>query len=381
MSIGGRESRFVEAVLAQVTAIRPSVDAFRDESIRASLFEGAAGVAFFLHEAARLKNPALMDLAERWIRAAEDWAHDARDADWTNGGEPAYCGHLLGLGGVGYTRVVISTAMGDAAGVARGLEALARACARVRDQEWLPTTLFDGAGGLLCALAQVRRVSTGDLARDAVRIGEPVWAFLAEHSSRRLADTRQRLGMAHGVAGEVWSAVTWSPAGQPLPDVVRARIAELVDVAEQDDEMIVWPQQPGVPFGELAHSYCNGLTGHAHLWSTLAAQRVDGADHVARRLAQTMCALGSAGLASLCCGLAGQALLHRRLSGLAPPLARHDARARVRLSRAVDGWDGALDQPKALGLWQGALGVALIVMLQEAAESQVPCLELPGTFA
>jgi hypothetical protein len=381
MSVGERESKFIEAVLARVTAIGPSVDAFRDASIRASLFEGAAGVAFFLHEAARLKSPALMELAERWITVAEDWAHHARDADWTNGGKPAYCGHLLGLGGVGYTRILISTAMGDAAGATRGLEALARACARVRDQEWLPTTLFDGAAGLLCALAQVRRVSTADLARDAARIGEPVWAFLAEHSSRRLADTRQALGMAHGVAGEVWSAMTWSPSRQPLPDVVPTRIAELLDVAEQDDEMILWPLQPGYPFGELAQTYCNGLTGHAHLWSTLAAQGVDGADHVARLLAQTMCALGPAQLASLCCGLAGQGLLHRRLRRLAPPLARHDARARVRLSRAVDWWDGALDQPEALELWHGALGVALTVLLQEAGEAHVPCLELPGTIA
>jgi hypothetical protein len=133
----------------------------------------------------------------------------------------------------------------------------------------------------------------------------------------------------------------------------------------------------GEPFGdELPHSFCSGLTGHAILWTALAKRGVAGAQGVLDRLGRTICALGPAADPSLCCGLAGQAVVHRRLCAAAPR-EPHARRARARLLRATESCERTLDRPEALLLLFGALGVATVLLHDEAGEVQVPCFELP----
>jgi hypothetical protein len=371
-------SRFVEATITRLKKTRPSVVVFPSDSIRGSLFDGAAGIALFLHDAARRGDPTLMELADQWVAVAEAWAHDAREGDWSpGGGAPADCGNLLGRGGIAYVRILVSSALGDSRGVARGVDELARACSRVRDQARFPTALFDGAAGLLCAIRQVRCVVGGGLERDVVGLASALWPFLAEHLSRPIGGDDVYLGMAHGIAGELWAAATWARETDPLPDFVQARAAELVEVAARDVDIIVWPCVLGQPvFDHQVRTFCHGTTGHAVLWLALAARGAAHARRVVERLASTMCLLGPASSPILCCGLAGQALVHRALCGWAPR-DLHLRRARARMSRATSIWQGYVRKPEALDFWQGGLGVATTALRLAAGDATIPCLELP----
>jgi hypothetical protein len=185
------------------------------------------------------------------------------------------------------------------------------------------------------------------------------------------------LGLAHGVAGELWSAVEWCDRGAPLPDFIPARAAELLAHAEQDETAIVWPARAGEPFGDdFSYGLCNGMAGHAVLWATLSARGVDGAAGVLERIGKTLCALGPALTPGLCCGLTGQSLAHRHLSGV---LARrpHERRAFARMLRAAT-WLNGPWSGEALSLMQGALGIAMAALILEQGEAHLPGLEPPA---
>ncbi len=375
MTRGAARAAFVDRAIARIKDIPPSVDVFGEDCVRGSLASGAAGVAFFLHEAARLREAALMERADGWTAAAEQWAHEAGEEAWR--GTP--CAHLLGRGGLATTRILVSSSLGDSRGVARGFEMLAGACARVRDQARLPAALFDGAAGLLCALRYVR-VSLGrEWASEAARLEEDVWPVVAEHLSSPLGGDGAHLGLGHGIAGELWCAATWWPDGTPLPAFLLARVTELLEVAEEDETAIVWPCAIGEEFGDAlsAYSVCHGTSGHALLWAALHRRGVEPAGRVIERIGRTMCLLGPSPHPTVCCGLAGQSIAHRRLSAHLPRVP-HERRALARILRAAVTPVQGLLQPEGPVLWFGSLGVALVAMLEEAGESQLPCLEPPS---
>ena len=81
---------------------------------------------------------------------------------------------------------------------------------------------------------------------------------------------------------------------------------------------------------------------------------------------------------SLCCGLAGHAVALQRYADLSGD-ARFARRAYARLTRAAETIDGAPDD-QWLGLWQGALGVALVGLSRLKGEKTFPCLEVPPAF-
>jgi hypothetical protein len=71
-----RLDRFVDDVVARVKATPVNLSHLGPKAIPGSIFTGAPGVAFFLHEVARLRgDDDLLPLARKWLRA---WCEVAR---------------------------------------------------------------------------------------------------------------------------------------------------------------------------------------------------------------------------------------------------------------------------------------------------------------
>jgi hypothetical protein len=353
----------------------PSTSCFPSDVAAGGLFGGAAGVAFFLHEAARLRAPDLMKHAGDWADCAEAWASTATPRDWEPVGLPGQWGLLQGLGGVAYVRVLVSSSSGDTAGIERGVRMLLEACTRMVTQETASTALFEGAAGLLCAARQLRRVVGPRLETEVAHAGENMLRFVLARFETPLAGRNGRLGMAHGLAGELWATIGALDA-QPLPAVVRARASELLAAGARDDHVLLFSSRLGQPIDDLVHGFCNGMAGQALLWTRLAARtREPEAGEAARLAVNTLHLLGPAPVPSLCCGMAGQAVAH--------VVASHDLRSKIdgprgraRIRRAAERAHEELEGPYALHLWAGPLGVATAALLREAHEAHVPCLEL-----
>ncbi len=360
-------STFVHALIERVRACPPLLEVTGG---RGALFDGACGVAFFLLEAARTRQVDALDRAEEWCSAAEAWSHRASRDDRTTAAERRW-GLLRGVGGVAYVRILVSSAQRDSRGVARGVDMLASACAHVR-RSGGPTSLFDGAAGLLAAIRQLGgRLDVADAA-DLRALHDSVWPLLAETLCLPIAARgRLPLDLAHGIAGELLVAA----AHGGRTDFVRARCRELSRLGERDADTIRWATGPE----DRPHALCGGMPGHVYLWASLARLGGDEERRIAELAANATRKLGPAPGASLCCGLAGQAIVHESLGfDWASPLHRRASYARLR--RAIE-LSRPLGQPDALRLWPGALGVGLVAMLRGAGEAHLPCIEAPARAA
>jgi hypothetical protein len=339
-----------------------------------SLYDGAAGVAFFLLEAARLRRVDALDRAEDWCRAAESWCHRSSRDPGPRAPERRW-GLLHGLAGVAYVRVLVSSARCDPRGVSRGVDMLASACAQVRRLGG-PTSLFDGAAGLFAAVRQLDDRLAAPDAGDLRPLHDPVWELLAEALTVPIAGrARAALDLANGIAGELLVAAAY--AGRT--DFVRARARELVRVGARDARAIRWPARAGPRLEPAApYALCTGLSGHAYLWTTLARLGGDEEQRVAQLAASSMRLLGPAPEASLASGLAGQALVHERM-GRDWGSAMHLRVAYARLRRAMDLCRVPPGDTGPLSLWRGALGVGLVALLRAGGEVHLPCVEAVAT--
>jgi Lanthionine synthetase C-like protein len=178
-------------------------------------------------------------------------------------------------------------------------------------------------------------------------------------------------GLAHGVAGELWALLG---AAGPANATVRARLAELAGRRRTDDHGLVYwvPRGARVDAWNLT-SWCSGIAGQTLLWCDAAqATRAPPWRRLAEAAAATTAALHTPE-PSLCCGLAGQSLALQRYADLA-----HDRRfARKAYDRLVQAVERADRSSAFFGLWQGALGVALVAMYRLHGERRAPCIE-PG---
>jgi hypothetical protein len=361
-------STFLHALVERVRGCPPDLAGTRGSG---SLFDGAAGVAFFLLEAARLQHVDSLDLAESWCRAAESWSHRTpRD------GSPApeqRWGLMHGLGGVAYARVLVSSARRDARGVSRGIDMLASACAQIRHRGDC-TSLFDGAAGLFAAVQQLNdRLEVAE-AGELQPLRDSVWPPLADTLCIPIAGRGSAaLDLAHGIAGELLVAA----AHCGRTDFVRARARELARLGTRDAGTIRWPALAGGFPEQAPQALSTGMSGHAYLWTALARPGGEEEQRIAQLAANAMRLLGPATDASLGSGLAGQALVHERMGrDWVSPIHRRVSYARLR--RALEMSRSAPSDAGALSLWQGTLGVGLVALLRNAGEVHIPCLEGAG---
>jgi serine/threonine-protein kinase len=134
-----------------------------------------------------------------------------------------------------------------------------------------------------------------------------IWRELDREPPIRESARVKCLGMAHGWAGLIYTALRWAkltgtPPRTSLPD----RLRQLAELAVATKHGVRWAVQTGADDGFSMAGWCNGGAGHVFLW-TLAHRllREERFLNLAERAGEECFATG--GGHSLCCGWAGQA--------------------------------------------------------------------------
>jgi serine/threonine-protein kinase len=390
----------VDGVLARVAEPRPPAEraALVPLAPRASLQYGAAGVAWFLYRAAQVRDsPQLAAAADLWVR-------DARALGAGEGGFEAPAVGIVGgrvgggslyhrLPGVHLVEALVASSRSDlvAAGAAAGrfAEACAPGIGATPDE-----LAFGDAGGLvggalLLEALRAARVDTGPLraflARRASEAAARLGALPPVGESSGEGRELPHLGIAHGWAGVLYAQILARRAlGRVLPAALSQRLVQLAALAEPDGRGAAWngTLRHGGPTAETpAHApgWCSGSAGHVLLW-TLAHEVTGERRHL--ELAER------AGWHAwehpdrhprLCCGLAGRGFALLRLYRAIGDPAWLE-RARSLAARAAEGLGAApLDDPRALSLYWGALGPALLaVELERPERAAFPAFEPEG---
>jgi serine/threonine protein kinase len=381
-------------VLAEVAVGGPLTAAARPT---ASLFFGAAGIAYGLYRMALQRDDAaLLSTADLWLARAERAA----------GAEDAFLDPTLELtaetvgevspyhaaSGLAAVRALLAHARGDVEGARNAMAAflhlgLAPVAADAPPERGpavpvaaLPQGASDrdltlGRSSLILAAANLAPVLPADaperarLAELSGRVLEGLWEELDALPPFAAQPVPPNLGIAHGWAGYAYAALRWCRAfGTAPPAGLRRRVDELAAAAEPWRRGLRWRWNDGK--GGLSAptmpGWCNGSAGFVYLW-TLAYREWDEPRFLdlATGAAWNAWEAGESG-GSVCCGAAGRAYalleLGRHLGG--EPCWIERARALVdRAALAI-----ATGSEKADSLYKGRIGVALLAADLERPE-------------
>ena len=353
---------FIASALARVRATPVRVDELPEGPARGALFGGAAGVGFFLYETARRYDDRdLLKLASAWCALASRWQATASPADLG----PTPLGIVLGASGIAHVRALVSAGLGDRTDAMRAVEELAGLAVRLEESG--PGEVLGGAAGIaLAARELITRLPVDGYAhaRDLLTASRDgaLRRLLEAHRTPLTSRLGTPLGFAHGAAGELYTLVSFLGTEHA---VVRARLVELAEMRELDEEgLVCWPFLVGSSLSsehaELLGSWCNGAAGHSLLWTEVAAQTKDPSWMTLARQAAMSTSVLRNGNASVCCGDAGHAIALARFGAVSGEAcwARYAYRRLRKATRSLDVEPGL----PLLGLWQGALGVALTAM-------------------
>jgi serine/threonine-protein kinase len=324
---------------------------------RVSVNYGAAGVAYLFYRLALASgDPADLAIAQRWL----GWAHrQGGDAlafhDAELGIRPSSVGRVSiyhSAAGTACVEALVANATGDLGRAERALTAFAG----VSRLPCASADLTVGRSSTLVGAALLWEAVRGTGVAERAGLGRLGDETLASVLGQVAAGGLRMRGIAHGTAGVLYAALRWCEAtGAPVPDAVHDRLDELVAFGRTVAGHVTWRGPDDMP---MLGGWCHGPAGYAQLWSTAA--RVLGNDAHAERAAQAAEAswANRERVATLCCGLAGQAyamLAAHELTGEARWLARgHELAARA--TRAA-GTRWCLPN----SLWKGDVGIALLV--------------------
>jgi eukaryotic-like serine/threonine-protein kinase len=339
---------------------------------RASLADGAAGVAYFLLRHATFGGDAAsLEASAAWAAHAERARGQEGAFASGNSSSPSALAHSLYFGrpGVWWVRALIALAISDDRQARRSARGFADAAASASGA---PGDVMSGSAGLLLGCAQLIEGLKDPEALTPVRaVGGRLAVELAAFAGREGATPGPTalgyLGAAHGWAGVGHALLRWSSAiGQPPPEQARGLLERLLAQRRPSGR---WPVRAGSR--EVYLGWCHGSAGWAQLW-TLAWQ-LTGEGRFLRFAADN--AQGAVAAAvecnpSLCCGRAGQgfaALTLYRATGERRWLA---AAHRV----AADAVRMLSSDPlPAHQLFGGELGVALLIAeLEDPSRAAMP---------
>ncbi len=329
---------------------------------RASLTAGAAGIATYLAEVARISGEGwALDGARRWLREGRTLARRGRDAF---GLEPARArgsesSLLVGRAGLTWAALTVADAAGDRGARARALALLRRQLAGARpsgDLVFGRAAFAEAGRELLATFADLDAQGAGTAAW-MVRAGE---RCALRHARVELASA-PLLPVAHGVAGMVL-VLLGCPAHAAF---ARRRVEELAGLATQETGGLRgYPVRPGVAMGGFLGSWCNGVTGMLQLFLR-AAQLGPPSVVLERALVESAITAARlrAKVPTLCCGSAGRALFLLDAAELLgePALAR---RARALLASAMN--RSRAEDPSAFFGQAGIAWVALAISVPGA---------------
>jgi serine/threonine protein kinase len=360
----------------------------------ASLFFGAAGIAYALYRIALQRDDAaLLSTADLWLARAER-SVGAADAFLDPELEltPETVGELSpyhAASGLAAVRALLAHAQGDAGGarnataafVHLGLAPLAdEGAAAKAPAAALPRGAADrdltlGRSSLLLAAANLAAVLPAD-APERARLGElsgrvltALWQELDTLPPIAAQPVPPNLGMAHGWAGYAYAALRWCRAFDATPPAsLRRRVDELAAAAEPWKRGFRWRWNDGKEgLGSPAMpGWCNGSAGFVYLW-TLAHREWGGPRYLnlATGAAWNAWESGDSG-GSLCCGAAGRAYALLELAHHSGGDALWVERARTLADRAAVAI--AAGSEKADSLYKGRIGVALLAADLERPE-------------
>lgn len=351
----------------------------------ASLYFGAAGIAYTLYRLALLSGEAAhLAAADMWLSCAEaaSNAHDAfvDPANREMLEVESATSPFTTASGLAAVRALLANAQGDVAASREAAAQFARLSLEGVEEE--RRDLVGGRAGVLLAAALLGDALPDDAPERAAlaRLGgetlDALWGEL--DSLPPLAQGNPNLGMAHGWCGYAYAAFRFCRTfGRPQPPRLRRRLDELVDLAQPWGRGVRWRwNDSGVGVGAMP-GWCNGSAGFVPLFTLAHGEFGE------RRFLD--CAIGAAwnaweggeGNGSLCCGEAGRAYallaLARHLGGDAKWLAR----ARELAESAPAAVATNTDRPYSL--FKGKIGVALLACdLDHPDAAAFPFLEDEG---
>jgi hypothetical protein len=335
---------------------------------KCSLAFGASGIAFTLARAAELRDDCdLLLAANSWVAAAEQHASRGRAfvslAPGFTRRDLGFASLVFAEPGPFYVKAIVRSQMGDCAGADAAarqfLKIAKRRLSRIADLHLGGLGLALGAKNLMnCVSSEKLRKGLANFGRSVVR---RAWAKTGTEIHRD-----QRFGFAHGIAGQIYATYA---CGQPR--LAAPMIEQLRNAAIPHQKTLVWTERAGA--SRFSAGWCNGLAGHLLMWTNVWLHSRAGADlEIVDRLAWGVWRW-RAGLGSVCCGGAGQAIT---LAGAAASTG--DLKGR----RKVSEWLGSL-QPRwptehnhRQSLIHGRLGFLLARMeCESAARPRFPVYE------
>jgi lantibiotic modifying enzyme len=362
-------------VLSRVLASPVDVAILKQGSVPGTIFTGATGIALFLVEVARLRgrDGGLLERARAWLDAAATWSQRSEPSDWDH----LHRGLVHGDTGIAFVDALLSGESGDSSRVLAAAGRIAHAAERFDDlnSDVRASGLVGGQAGIVVAtrdlLSRLPRSEDYALVHASLeRTRERAVASLYPlHLSPVAKGSHTLLGMAHGVAGELFVLLD-----EALPDqsVLRRRLTELAAFHRVDTGgYVYWPaRSEAIDDADLVESWCNGTAGHALLWSEVALRTGESkAYRLATKAIRTTAFLLSRNY-GICCGLAGQAIALQRFADLSGEK-RYARYSYERLVRAC----ALAAEHKGLGFWKGPLGVAFVALARLHREHSFPCLE------
>ncbi|RJL33416.1 lanthionine synthetase LanC family protein [Bailinhaonella thermotolerans] len=377
-------SALVDDVIRELSPDAPPYAEGLPAAPRASVYFGAAGIAYALYRLSCLREePGLLSAADLWAERARRGLADA-DAfrDDGQGITPDVVGAVTPYhtaSGVHAVRALIGHAMGDVVSVREALGDFTRAsrhpCANP-DLTLGRSSILIGATVLLNALSRLPAADLGGLRALGDETMAGIWAELDPLPPVRVQREIRYLGLAHGWAGLLHATLAWCrTAGRTPPPGVERRLAELAECAEPTGRGLRWRimSDPAARMRtEHTSGWCNGSAGHLFLW--IGAHRLTGDEThltLAERAAWNV--WEEPYLAdNLCCGLAGAAYalaaLHR---------ATGDAQWAV---NARELGNRAIEETRRSGyphsLYKGPPGVAVLAAdLLDPARAAMPLFE------
>jgi len=339
-----------------------------------ALFTGAAGVAFFLHEVARVTGDSdALKQGGEWCRHAETVVASAPpDPQFPNAEHAVFTGQA----GRAYTKILLSALSGDDVACAKGIDGFLEAWHFTEKMgDSMPLDIIFGAAGFTCASHDIlsrchdlkfsRRGAVQDVASSSVK-------YLVQSLERPLPDRAGALTtLAHGIAGELFACFV---AKCPR-ELLNARLDEFLQLSVSEPPLVLWPRAVGSPdYGFGPASWCNGIAGITVMLCRAAeyleSQRLF---DVACRAAFTSFRfrLGSNN-PGVCCGTAGQALAIAMFARVSKDR-MFLQRAKSRLRQAIDDADNL----RLETLWQGRLGIALAALIARSGPVFFPVIESP----
>jgi len=385
--------RYAAAVIAHVGLGSTLLRYGLRDAPTSSLSYGAAGIAFALYRMACTRDdPALLALADLWsVKAAHDVDREAAFFNDALDLTPSVVGRRTPYhteSGVHAVRFLVAVAGGDFLTALRALDlfvATSRIACTSLDVTLGRSGTLLASSMLLDAMPQSEYLGDDALRRLGDEVAAEIWSEVDRYGEIPACGEIEYFGAAHGWAGIVFAALSWSLAsGRPVPPSVRSRLEELAALREPFGSGARWRwhvhRSSVGPAPDYMTGWCNGSAGFVFLWTL--AHEAFGDDRYLELAEDAAWNAweGGAPIGNLCCGDAGRAyaLLNvYRASGDARWLRRAEELA----GRAMRAGDAPYQAPavRSESLYKGQIGIALLACdLAEPQRARMPFFEREG---